>query len=344
MRFEITHRGGTAHVVELAGTVAVLGRDPGCDVVLNDAKCSRRHAVVEDLPEGLAVRDSGSANGTYVNGKRVEKAHLRPGDTIRLGDAQIKVLVEVGETVVVAPEDLDLRTSPPAPAPLPGSPEPSAPFVPSPAAPAALAASSDLPPSAAPSPPRAGPAAARAARPAPPPAAHRPTGSPREAPRPPAAGDPRRTTASGRRAPRRPATVSVLVGLWALFVPASVVAALAAASRLGGGLLAWGLAAAASVGLAGLGAAMALGLRALAPWARQLQVVIAGLGLLACPFTLASATVLLYLTRPEVRAVFESTGPRAAAANGTAEATFAVSLVAMLVLGLALTALAVLLL
>ena len=296
MRFEISHRGGVAHVVELSGTVAVLGRDPDCDVVLNDAKCSRRHAVVEDLPEGLVVRDSGSANGTYVNGKRVERAHLRPGDSIRLGDAQLKVLVEVGETVVVAPEDLDLRTSPGGPAP---------------------------PPDAPPAPPREA----------------RPDARPRrEVPRPPAAADPKRTIASGTRSRRRPATVSLLAVLWALFVPASVAAALLGASRLGGGTAAWGLAAVASLGLAALGTTMALGLRALAPWARQLQVALAGIGLLACPFTLASATVLLYLARPEVKAVFDRSSPRATAGNGTAEATFALSLLAMLLLGLALTA------
>ena len=85
MRFEISHRGGTAHVVELSGTVVVIGRDPGCDIVLSDAKCSRRHAVVEDLPEGLVVRDSGSANGTYVNGKRIEQSRLEPGDRLTVG-------------------------------------------------------------------------------------------------------------------------------------------------------------------------------------------------------------------------------------------------------------------
>ena len=59
MRFEISYQAGPPHVVELSGSVAVFGRDPGCDVVLNDGKCSRRHATVEELPEGLVVRDAG---------------------------------------------------------------------------------------------------------------------------------------------------------------------------------------------------------------------------------------------------------------------------------------------
>jgi hypothetical protein len=150
--------------------------------------------------------------------------------------------------------------------------------------------------------------------------------------------EPRRRPAERRS---RPATVNVLVGLWALFVPASVAACLFAAARLGGGAAAWTLGALAGLVLAALGTVMALGLRALAPWARHLQIAAAALGLLACSFTLASATILLYLSRAEVRALFGGY-PGRGAGDGTAEATFALSLVGMLALGLALTAIAVL--
>jgi hypothetical protein len=299
MKFEISYPGGTTHEVDLAGTVAVLGRDPGCDVVLNDTKCSRRHATVEDGPRGVVVRDSGSANGVYVNERRVAEARLRPGDVLRLGEVRLKLLAEVGETAVLAPEDLELRT----------------------AAGASPPAEVDLPlPDAA----------------APPPAPRRPPAPP---PRPPA--EPLRPAAR----PRRPATVSVLAGLWALFAPASAAACLLAAHRLGGGPVAWTVAVAAGLALAGLGTAMALGLRALAPWARHLQIAAAALGLLVCPVTLASATVLLYATRPDVKAAFEGGGRTSAGdGNGSAETTFALSLLGMLVVGLALTALAALLL
>jgi hypothetical protein len=302
MRLEISQKGGTTHEVELPGSVVVLGRDPGCDVVLSDPKCSRRHAVLEDGPDGLLVRDSGSANGLSVNGRRVEKARLQAGDVVRLGDTQITVLTEIGETVVMAPDDLELRTATDVPRPTdPG-----------------LALHPPVQP-----PPR-------------------PT-APRGAPAPPV--DPRRITAAPVVRPARPVTVGVLAVLWAVFVPASVAACLLAAHRLGGGGLAWSLAVVAALGLAGLGLAMALGLRALAPWARHLQVATAAVGLVLCPFTLASATVLLYVTRPEVKAAFEgSARPTARAGNDAADATFALSLVGMLVLGAALTAIAVLVL
>jgi hypothetical protein len=301
MRFEISYKGGTTHEVELPGSVAVLGRDPGCDVVLNDAKCSRRHAVVEEGPEGFAVRDSDSANGVFLNGRRIQRALLRPGDTLRLGDVHVKLLAEVGETVVVAAEDLDLR--------LPEGAEPT------PVGP--LSPVGPEPPVPPPAPPREPAALPPARRPLPPVTSREPTA-------------PRRRPA--RR--RRPATVTVLAVLWALFVPSSVAGALVLAGRTGG-VLAWAVAVLASLALAGLGTAMALGLRSLAPWARHLQIAAAAVGLLVCPFTLASATVLFYASRPEVKAAFEGRE-----GGGASDATFAVSIVGMLLLGLALCAIA----
>jgi Inner membrane component of T3SS, cytoplasmic domain len=327
IKFEISYPGGMTHEVELPGSVAVLGRDPGCDIVLNDSKCSRRHAVVEEGPEGLVVRDTASANGVHVNGRRVDTAPLKPGDVVRLGEVQLKLVAQIDETVVMAPEDLELRTSAGAPRP----PE------------------LDLPLR---EPLLATPRVDQRPAPIRPPAAERRPGL---EPRPPAQAqrpaEPRPATDTRpvepwRRAPartRRPATVNVLVALWTLFVPASVAACLFAAHRLGGGAVAWTVGGVASAALAALGAIMALGLRALAPWARHLQIATAAFGLVVCPFTLASATLLLYLTRPEVKAAFEGS-PARGAGEGTAEATFALSVLGMLVLGLALTAVAVLVL
>jgi len=120
IRFEVTQPGGGRHEVELPGTIAVIGRDPTCDVVLSDAKCSRRHAVVEDGPDGLFIRDSGSANGVFVNGQKRQRAPLRPGDKIRLGEVELLVLPVSAETLVMAPPDLEAAPALPSPKPPPG--------------------------------------------------------------------------------------------------------------------------------------------------------------------------------------------------------------------------------
>lgn len=62
-----------------------IGRE-GCEVVLPSILVSRRHAVVRALAGGgHEVRDEGSANGTFVNGRRVQARRLAAGDVIQVG-------------------------------------------------------------------------------------------------------------------------------------------------------------------------------------------------------------------------------------------------------------------
>ena len=64
----------------------VLGRDESCDLVVDDARVSRRHVELEPRADGrLALRDLGSSNGTFVNGKRVDSALLEGGEQIQVG-------------------------------------------------------------------------------------------------------------------------------------------------------------------------------------------------------------------------------------------------------------------
>jgi len=60
----------------------VIGRGNECDLVLDEPGLSRRHAVIESLPDGLFLRDLGSANGSYLNGTRVRDSVLKHGDQI----------------------------------------------------------------------------------------------------------------------------------------------------------------------------------------------------------------------------------------------------------------------
>lgn len=67
-----------------------IGRSRDCDVVLDDAGISRRHAEIRPGPEGWAVADLGSTNGVLVNGQQVRGSQsLRPGDRVELGSTEI---------------------------------------------------------------------------------------------------------------------------------------------------------------------------------------------------------------------------------------------------------------
>jgi pSer/pThr/pTyr-binding forkhead associated (FHA) protein len=65
--------------------VVAIGRDPENDIQLSDRFVSRRHAIVRLVNGERVLEDLGSQNGTFINEKRVEKAVLRSGDTLRLG-------------------------------------------------------------------------------------------------------------------------------------------------------------------------------------------------------------------------------------------------------------------
>jgi pSer/pThr/pTyr-binding forkhead associated (FHA) protein len=71
----------------------IIGRRMG-EIPLSDVEASRRHAVVEVFGrEMIFLRDLGSTNGTFHNGRRVTVSRLRPGDTIGVGKTVMKLQV-----------------------------------------------------------------------------------------------------------------------------------------------------------------------------------------------------------------------------------------------------------
>lgn len=62
---------------------AILGRDSDCDITIPGTHLSRRHAELFIHDGQLQIRDLGSSNGSYVNGKKIDTIGLKPGDEIR---------------------------------------------------------------------------------------------------------------------------------------------------------------------------------------------------------------------------------------------------------------------
>jgi pSer/pThr/pTyr-binding forkhead associated (FHA) protein len=76
------------------GTVTI-GRRAG-EIPLTDPEVSRRHTVVEVFGRGMIyLRDLGSTNGTFHNGRRVAVGRIRAGDTIGVGRSVLKMHVKV---------------------------------------------------------------------------------------------------------------------------------------------------------------------------------------------------------------------------------------------------------
>lgn len=110
MRFEIRHPNHREEVFSDSDFV-VFGRDPSCDVVIKDPRCSRRHASLRVTPDGFNLLDMGSANGVYVLGQKVEDAVLREGDVFSMGSVFVRIL----------PDDIPATLAMPAPGPAPAA-------------------------------------------------------------------------------------------------------------------------------------------------------------------------------------------------------------------------------
>lgn len=83
------HQGRT---LELTLGEAVIGRDDTCDLVLNHESVSRNHARLVVRPDGVLVEDLDSTNGIRYLGKRIERAVLKPGSRIGIGECSIDLL------------------------------------------------------------------------------------------------------------------------------------------------------------------------------------------------------------------------------------------------------------
>ena len=74
----------------------VIGRDPGCDIVIRNPTVSRRHAELSRTGEGAyLIVDQNSTSGTFVQGPngwtKVTRANVRDADRIRLGAYEITI-------------------------------------------------------------------------------------------------------------------------------------------------------------------------------------------------------------------------------------------------------------
>ncbi len=77
-----------SQAMQLTEEVTTLGSVAGNTVVLADPAVSRKHAGIRQVNGNYELADLGSTNGVYVNGQRVPKKNLEPGDIIRIGNTE----------------------------------------------------------------------------------------------------------------------------------------------------------------------------------------------------------------------------------------------------------------
>ena len=75
-----------SRAVAISDQPIALGRDPDCDLVLSGRETSRRHAQLFVEDGNAVIRDLKTLNGTFVNGRAVTRAVVKPDDVIRIGE------------------------------------------------------------------------------------------------------------------------------------------------------------------------------------------------------------------------------------------------------------------
>src|SRR5215831_15672568 len=77
--------------IRLDRALVVVGRHPDCDARLDSPRVSRWHCCLSELDGAVWVRDLGSTNGTWIDGRRVSSGRVRPGDVLAIAHRRYRV-------------------------------------------------------------------------------------------------------------------------------------------------------------------------------------------------------------------------------------------------------------
>jgi len=98
--FEVAAGPDKGRKVKTLDALVRIGSDTANDLVLSDPTVSRRHVEVERTPNGFLLKDLGSRNGTFVEGRQTIQTYLNPGDKVSLGKTKMVLRQEARPTTV----------------------------------------------------------------------------------------------------------------------------------------------------------------------------------------------------------------------------------------------------
>jgi EAL domain-containing protein (putative c-di-GMP-specific phosphodiesterase class I) len=114
LSLERKSRDGSLWVIPLDHSPFAIGRKEGSSLLLTAGGVSRKHAEILETSDGWRIKDCGSTNGTFVNGRRLtENFLLTNGDYITIGDIRFDVVEQIDDsesTQIISPdvENLEL--------------------------------------------------------------------------------------------------------------------------------------------------------------------------------------------------------------------------------------------
>lgn len=93
---------GSSKEVALGRTATVIGRDETARLRIPLPSVSRKHCLIEVQGSELVIKDLGSSNGTFVNGRKVRETELEPGDLLCVGPVVFVVRIDGQPTQIDA--------------------------------------------------------------------------------------------------------------------------------------------------------------------------------------------------------------------------------------------------
>jgi len=107
----------TGRTFDLNVERTTVGRIEENTFQIADGSVSSRHAEIILKGEEILIKDIGSTNGTFINNEKITEQILKPGQTLRFGQVELKI--DDGKPVTAAPAPAPASTPAPAPAAAP---------------------------------------------------------------------------------------------------------------------------------------------------------------------------------------------------------------------------------
>lgn len=104
-------KNGSKKTFRLPGSITVIGRRSNCDFYIPLTSVSRKHCQLNRHQGVLKLRDLGSRNGTYLNGKRIDEAVIKAGDNVKVGPLTFTLQIDGQPEEIGAPASVGKKTS-----------------------------------------------------------------------------------------------------------------------------------------------------------------------------------------------------------------------------------------
>src|SRR4051812_45622211 len=84
------HGAADANEITIGPEPSVIGRDPACQLLVDETGISAMHAELVATPRGVRLRDLGSKNGTWVGDLRISEAYLTGSTSFWIGRTEMQ--------------------------------------------------------------------------------------------------------------------------------------------------------------------------------------------------------------------------------------------------------------